>query len=78
MCCSAAEVLERYGINERINRIRDSQADVEAATLLMRKLTRRANQRSLGEWTQLQSDMADLQNKVYRCITGQACSEVTF
>ena len=48
--------------------------------MLMKKLTRRANNRTpsltTSEWTQLQSDMAALQSKVYRCIDKYTCCEV--
>ena len=56
------------------------QNDAKAASMLMKKLTRRANNRTpsltTSEWTQLQSDMAALQSKVYRCIDKYTCCEV--
>ncbi|XP_067933304.1 NBAS subunit of NRZ tethering complex-like [Watersipora subatra] len=77
---SAAEILESYGISMTISALRDSQNDANAATLLMKKLARRANNRAIGlttaEWTQLQSDMSVLQGKVYRCIDKYTCCEI--
>ncbi|XP_053405478.1 NBAS subunit of NRZ tethering complex-like [Mercenaria mercenaria] len=74
---NAAKVLAENGIKKPVYYIKETETNADEAEQLMIRLTRNMGRRegtaSEVQWSRLHSEMMQLQDKVYRCVSPSLC-----
>ncbi|KAM8953953.1 NBAS subunit of NRZ tethering complex isoform 2-T2 [Pelodytes ibericus] len=77
---SVSEILEKHGLQKPILFVKDTQSSPEEARKLIVRLTRHMGRKqppvSESHWKGLLSDILEMQQHVYKCLTSDVCYEI--